>query len=240
MTEILKTKDYSIFKKHESNRKIYPQNLKNIKFSIQCRNMLDMRPISVDSEMRVLDGQHRLQAAKELDLDIYYQIKKNSKDEDIILLNINQKPWGYEEYLNFYVSKNMPTYVRISDFCRSNSIKLDHVLKIILNSGNNKKRFKSGTLDEVKNDVFEEIKNNFMMTEFVIKHLKTYILSDTKYFHQKMFFRGLSQFLRNPINLDVFLGKLKVKSDSVKQCTSVDSYIKMWTDIYNWKNQKPI
>ena len=35
--------------------------------------------------MYVIDGQHRLEAAKNLGVAIYYQINKNSKDEDIVL-----------------------------------------------------------------------------------------------------------------------------------------------------------
>ena len=36
-----------------------------------------MRPIVVNKKMEVMDGQHRLMAAKQLGVEIYYQEEKN-------------------------------------------------------------------------------------------------------------------------------------------------------------------
>jgi len=78
MPEVIKTKDYSIFKKHESNRGIDQNNLKKIVNSIKAEDLLAFRPILVDAQMRVIDGQHRLEAARLLDLDVYYQRKEEA------------------------------------------------------------------------------------------------------------------------------------------------------------------
>lgn len=68
------TKDYNIFKKHPNNREIFHANLEKIKRSIQIKNLLEYRPIIVDKKMQVIDGQHRLEAARQLGVPIYYQM----------------------------------------------------------------------------------------------------------------------------------------------------------------------
>ena len=97
----IETSDYSIFKKHESNRVINELALRKLINSIKSKNMLELRPILVDSQMRVIDGQHRLEAAKALRVPIFYLMKKESESLDIILLN-TQKRWSIEDYLNFF------------------------------------------------------------------------------------------------------------------------------------------
>ncbi len=136
---INKTRDYSIFKKHEANRKLDDLALKKLENSIKFKNMLNIRPIIVNNKMEIIDGQHRLEIAKRLSLDIFYTIDNNSDDNDIILLNNNQTRWTQKDYLNYYVNKNSKEYIKMNDFMRSlNIIDPNICLYLVGNKGGSK------------------------------------------------------------------------------------------------------
>mgnify|MGYP003676458481 CR=1 FL=1 len=66
------TKSYSIFNSIIGNRNLDSKNLKRIKESI---NEIGLQmPILVNQNKSIIDGQHRLQAAKELEIPITYTI----------------------------------------------------------------------------------------------------------------------------------------------------------------------
>ena len=115
---ILETSDYSIFQKHSSNRNIDKSNLNKIINSIKARNLLYLRPIIVNKNFEIIDGQHRLEAAKYLELPVFYQIQPEAVDEDIILLNDNMKRWTIDDYLNYYLSKGNIEYTKLNEFIK--------------------------------------------------------------------------------------------------------------------------
>lgn len=82
-----KTNDYSIFKSIMGNRTINLKNVNNIINNIKKNGLLPT-VIIVNEKMEVIDGQHRLQALKELNLPVYYQIKEGLSINDCIAYNI--------------------------------------------------------------------------------------------------------------------------------------------------------
>lgn len=100
--EIHKTTEYSKFNLYECNRPTQGDYVLN---SIKSNNLLHLHPIIVDKNMSVIDGQHRLQAAKELEVPIYYIQCPEVTSDDIPILQI-QKVWAPENYMNFYKNYN--------------------------------------------------------------------------------------------------------------------------------------
>jgi hypothetical protein len=68
---IYKTTDYDIFKTLAENRPISVKQVGKLVREIQRKNMLHIKPIDVTADMEVVDGQHRLAAARELGVPIY-------------------------------------------------------------------------------------------------------------------------------------------------------------------------
>ena len=129
-----KTKDYDKFIFRLDNRERIDQgHVKRLVTSIQSRNMLDMRPINVNEKMEILDGQHRLLAAKELGVYIYYTIEKTIEIPDIILLN-TMKAWGDKDYLNYYLKHGKEEYAKLNTFMAENKLELRVALSLTIGS----------------------------------------------------------------------------------------------------------
>lgn len=131
---IQKTRDYEIFKLRADNREgIIQSHVSRLKESISARNLLEFRPIIVNAELEVLDGQHRLLAAKGLGVDIYYQVEKELRPEDIISLNV-AKSWGIGDYLNYYIKNSYPEYLKLREFLQKHHLQLKVALRLTMGS----------------------------------------------------------------------------------------------------------
>src|SRR5208283_2271794 len=98
----MKTDDYDNFKLKEDNRSINPNHVKKLIESINQHNDLHLHPIIVTPEMEVIDGQHRLMAARKLEIPIYYLVDENYDPLKIVLFNNSRFNWKGDHYLNYY------------------------------------------------------------------------------------------------------------------------------------------
>ncbi len=113
-----KTTDYEKFKLLDFNRKKLDRNhINKIKESI-TKNGYIGSPILVNEDFEIYDGQHRFMALKEMGLEIPYKII-DVEYNSIIDLNITQKKWTLEDYVNYYSEKDKnPNYVRLGRICK--------------------------------------------------------------------------------------------------------------------------
>lgn len=114
--KIAKTKDYDSFKFIMSNREIDQHHVKRLTRSIQRKNLLFIRPLIVNDKMFVIDGQHRLAAAKVLKADVYYVKVPGLQKADIAVLNTAQKNWTRTDFINFYATEGNENYKQLAAF----------------------------------------------------------------------------------------------------------------------------
>lgn len=241
MSKTLKTLDFSKFKKHENNVPLDETNLHKIINSIKFKNLLEFRPIMVDHEFRVIDGQHRLEAAKTLNVEIYYQVSENCPAEDIILLNTNQRNWGVNEYIHFYCSKGNENYIKLRDLCLKFNLKPWVFLrKTTYRSGQSNNLIKNGQYkfpEQSKVDIFT---NATIRADVSLEKIKE-LCFNKNFLNSSKIRDSLIRLFYNPnVSVDVFLNKVYYRSEMVKPCSSVDVYLRLFIDIYNWKNHSPI
>ena len=95
--EVKTTNTYSIFNKVIGNRELDKNNLQRIKNSI---NEIGLQmPILVNKTNSIIDGQHRLQAAKELKIPVTYIISRDTAEDNIDQLQISKK-WTALDFCN--------------------------------------------------------------------------------------------------------------------------------------------
>lgn len=139
---IQKTKNYEKFKNLIVNRN--SKSYQKLLASVLERNMLETKPIHVDKDFCIIDGQHRLQVAKELGCEIYYVIDQDASAHDIILLNANQKNWVISDYLNFFEKSGNGEYVAVKKFMDCYDIPISFIVSTFSSCDHKNANFKKG------------------------------------------------------------------------------------------------
>lgn len=109
------TSNYNQFKNFDGNRATDQNHIDELIRSIKNSNKLHLHPIIVDQNKNIIDGQHRLAAARELKLPIYYIVDVDAEKSDIPILNTNRRNWLLTDYISFYQESGLEDYIFIQN-----------------------------------------------------------------------------------------------------------------------------
>lgn len=242
MSEILRTTDYSMFKKHESNRPIDNQNLRKVQASMRARNMLEFRPILVDQNMYVIDGQHRLEAAKALACEVFYQIQKEGNSEDIILLNAAQKKWELIDYVNYHASKGIQPYIDLKTLVTDLKLPFSLIVRSVTSWGGKiAVSIKNGSFCFREGTSPITVKESFSKVNDVKEIIKKYSQKPSSFCNATRFTEALISMISNKsVDYEKFKSKITLRADHLKPCANFQAYYQLLKDIYNFNNRDPI
>ncbi len=238
---ILKTKDYQIFKKKKENRETKDCNIDKLVESMSIKNMLMSKPVIVDKNMEVIDGQNRIEAAKRLKIDVYYIVDEDAKAEDMILLNAYQQKWQLTDYLHYYCESGKRDYIQLEQFCKQNELSIMQFRLLINESFAFSERFKRGKFVFPKQDNIDKLNKSLHNIRLVQEFIQTKIPDTKIYFKGSIFTYSLLEFFNTKkVDVETFMQKLEYKLEALRPCTNRMAYISMFKTIYNWKNSHPI
>lgn len=106
------TRDYSVFKYLSGNRDINLHNVNNIVKNVLDNGLLPTIVI-VNENMEVIDGQHRIEAFKQLNLPVEFQIRKGLGLKDCIAYNVSSKKWETVDYIKSYAERGIDDYITL-------------------------------------------------------------------------------------------------------------------------------
>lgn len=114
-TEVLpSTRQYSKFKLLSTNREVNMSHVRSLMKEFEdFGNITQVSPVLVTPRMEVIDGQHRLEAAKQLGLPVYYKQVEHLSIKDARRMNIAQKSWRSQDYLMSYVNEGRKPYQKL-------------------------------------------------------------------------------------------------------------------------------
>lgn len=147
--KIRKATNYEAFKTVLGNRKVRTAHVKKLKLSIEKDpESIKYNPILVNEKMEVIDGQHRLEAIKSLELPVYYVKVPGLKLEDVQKLNSVSKQWGPVDYAQAFAKLGNDNYQVYLDVKSSElSINHDSLLRYLaLDNPITSESFKEGRL----------------------------------------------------------------------------------------------
>lgn len=159
MTQIQQTKEYAKFSYFDVNREIKESHVKALVKAIIKDNKLHQYPIVVDSRYRVINGQHRLEAAKQLQTPIFYIVDEDATIDDIVTGNTTVRQWHAQEYLDYYIKKGNKNYILLNEFADEYRLSIAISRKVLVGtfSGNdqeikefNEGKFEPGSLDQAE------------------------------------------------------------------------------------------
>lgn len=239
--EILRTKEYSTFKMVNFNRDKSKKHILNVIKMIKKENLLHLHPILVNHQMEVIDGQHRLEAAKELGLEIFY-IKSEVSYDHILASNLIQKNASLLDVIKFYALKDsFPDYVFLHKCLSSMSLSAKGLIGLIFGTCSPAlvEFLKEGKFQLPADPRYVERQlnsyKNFM--DFAkSKRITPYSMFSNSNF--TIAFRNL--ILINGFSEQTFMGKLENRWFDLKPQASCKEWTRQLISIYNWKNHNPI
>lgn len=230
---IKKTKDYDMFILRKDNRnKIDLLHVSRLVESIKLRNLLEMRPIVVNETMEVMDGQHRLLAAKELGIEIYYEQQVCLNSFDIIRMNIS-KSWGMGDFMNFYCEHDYPEYKKLAEFMKRNNLTLKVAFCIACGQVHQgyhdfktgKFRFHEEGLDPYLQICWETIDYIKKMNGF------------SPYTYSSRFWKPLLKLVRHPeFDRKKWLTNMQRMIEHFCPKPRSEDYAQMMQNVYNWRS----
>lgn len=145
--EIKTTKYYDMFKFKKENREINYNKVLSLKNKL-IENGRQIIPIICNREMEVIDGQHRLEALKELGWEVMYYVDDVVTAKDLISINNTQKNWGMMDFIHFYASSGDSTYIKLEKMCKKyDEFPLKAILAAISEKYVKERKVKDGELN---------------------------------------------------------------------------------------------
>lgn len=241
MQNIEKTSDYSIFKILDGNRPIEKYHIRKLIKSIEKDNRLNLHPIIVNKDFCVIDGQHRLEAAKSLGVEVFYIQSDSISDLHVIECNVNQKSWEVENYIDYFaIKERTPEYIQLKDMMKSSGLQPKALLTLILGmvSTNILEFLKTGKFKFPVKDNSSEILCFYF--DF-IAYAKDKRLKPISMFTNHNFTRAIRWiFMTTGFDQSMFFKKLDLRWFDLKPQRCAEDWYALLISIYNFKNHNRI
>jgi hypothetical protein len=238
VNKVYRTSDLSIFKQIDGNRVPNLQHVKRLSESIKVYGM-KCNPILVNENYEVIDGQHRLMAAKEADSFVYYIVLDGYSLDEVHTLNLNQKNWTKKDFLEGYSRMGIKPYVRLKEFLLKND---DYTLPVCIAFCNNTTDSSHNRLGEQK-ESFEDgtwIGKDFEIAQEwanKIRMIKTYY---SGYNNSSFVGTMVTLFRNDKFDFNEFMHKLRIQPTALVDCVNREQYKTLIEDIYNYRSRSKI
>lgn len=213
------TKDYSFFKYSSNNRGIKPVNVAKIKKSMEKYGFIAGRPVLCTAEGVIVDGQHRFEAAKELNLPILYEIVTTDFVKTMIELNSTQTNWELLDYINSYADQGIDCYRKLLKFQEKYKLGMSNSIFVYLDKTTNR----SSDIREGK--VFTINPNAEAVADFILN------CNFVPYYKEHKFIQAVNAVYKR-LNKEQ-LQKIKTNLIAIPQFAKASDYIMAFENILN-------
>jgi hypothetical protein len=229
-THVHTTKDYSLFKPIDGNRNKNLQHINKLKKSMSSDYLFTI--LIVNEHHEIIDGQHRFDVIKELNLPLHYVVCVGYGLYEVHVLNQNSKTWNSDDYLTGYCNLGYHDYLQYAEF--KDKYNLGHNETMSLLSG-------------VPNKIDIEL---FYRGDFKVKSLKNAediiekIMMIEPYYpgirRRAFIYCMMSLFKNKNFEFTEFLQKLKLQPMALQDCTNVTNYKILIEEIYNYRRRDKV
>ena len=229
--QILSTKNYAMFKYVGGNRNV---DEKRVLYIIESmKNFPDMiAPAQCNEKFEIIDGQHRLEAAKRLGRSYYYYIVKGANIDTVRNMNDYDPRWSTGEYVSSFSSTGNINYEIYESFEKKYGF--GHAINITFLSGAG--GFYNKMLDDFKQGGFvvKDLQQAEKLAEMLIEVGKYYPGYKKRSFAIAfMKVSGLPGF-----DFKTLLSKLMYQQKKMVDCTNSTHYIALLGELYNYRARK--
>jgi hypothetical protein len=226
---IYQTTDYGMFKFDPTNRPVDDRRVNQLVKSMLVKGFIN-QPIKVTTKMVVVDGQHRLTAAKIAKKPVLYFIdeSKGTVFDKAASSNRLGKMWSKQNYLDGLAAKGIKPYVILSSFQKKYpDFRLTELINMLSN-GNT-----GVTVDDFASGKFQ-VKDVYIANKWAadILKLKPYY-NDYK---KSLFVRSLIEVMKShpEFDFDKFFDKVQKRPAMLHPCGDRRQYKQMIETVYNY------
>ncbi len=235
-TVVMETTNYGMIKYVQGNRLINPKNVEVIKESMMKKQLIV--PAILNENMEIIDGQHRLEACKQLNLPFYFIIVEGYSLKEVQQVNANMKNWNMNDFLDSFIDlykighAEYSEYIKLKDFIEKHQLPLSTALAL------------SNLRIKDKDRIDNFMQGNFKFYNFAISEELAIALADFKRFdsyrwNQKSFAVTFASFyLNSDYNHVRMIKNLPFTHDRLKLMGSKASIISNLLEMYNYKSSK--
>lgn len=221
--KIYQTFNYDQFKLLNGNRMVHPGHLHRLKKSVEEKQMII--PIIVNERYEVIDGQHRLEVFKQLNLPVYFIINPGYGIKEIQKLNTHMKNWTVEDYLKCYCGQGIEDYVKYKEFRAKYGFGHQESLAFLMGSTSNfSKIFNDGNLK------IKSLEDAETAAQKVSQFAEFY-----KGYRRKSFVFAVLSLLKHPeYDHNEMIKKVAMQQRNMVHCTNTEQYLNLLEDIFNF------
>ena len=220
VSEVNETQQYSLFCFVKGNRGINQGHVNKLIAKIKRKNLRELPifvgPLNKNGQYPILDGQHRYEAYKTLDLKM---------------------SWGNKDYLQRFVDKGLPSYIYYKKFMETYT--LDNkfsVVTTILNGVYRRERGNESDFVDGNFDISETAKQNAEKIGVFLGNVFDILGKDVK--NSFFMFALLHALSHTKFNKEHFVGKLKKRSKMFSGCVNTLQWYDVIKKVYNTRNQR--
>lgn len=230
------TRQYDKFKLVDPNRDIRDFHVKKIIANIQKQNLLMLVPIIVNEYGDVLDGQHRLAAARFLCVPIYYILEPGIDNESMVNLNINNMNWKNADFLKHYRNSGNIDYDQLAGMAKKLGWSPSAMLFWLGEARRKQEKFKSGDFEWSPT---QELLVAMHSTKLLLDAMEENdMYRASTYRNQKPFHMACKLFFMSKAAIDNhFIKKIREGGKKLRHQSGTKDYLENMIDIYNHRRQ---
>ena len=229
-TQVHTTTDYFLFKSIEGNRNKNLLHINRLKKSMSENYLFTV--IIVNENYEIIDGQHRFDVIKELNLKLNYIICKGYGLNEVHILNQNSKTWNADDYLTGYCNLGYKDYLTYSEF--KNKYDLGH---------NETMSLLSGVPNKIDIDIFYAGSFKVKSLTFAQETIEKILMIEPYYKSVKrraFIYAMMSLFKNKKFEYTEFLQKIKLQPTALQDCTNTTNYKILIEEIYNYRRREKV
>jgi hypothetical protein len=136
----------------KQNREVKTKTVLSLKESMVKFGFIPGRPVLITKEWVIVDGQHRFLAARDLGIEIEFEILEGDYLDKMIHLNSTQSNWTLEDYVNSYASQNIDCYRKLLKFKEKYDLNLSSAITIFFSPSVKSVNIKKGEILKINSN----------------------------------------------------------------------------------------
>lgn len=224
------TSNYDTFRFHKMQRALDPNHVARIQKSMKKRGFIPTSHIIVTPDMEIIDGQHRFQAAKNLEIDIYYAVQGDLDVDDVREMAATTVGWKIDDFVTSFIRQGREDYARLRALRVKSGLSWESVLHLLGDLKSTKRALISGKyyFTEIGEQRFANFFEKFQLFKdafpqgwyhrhFVIAC--AHVFSHPRYDHEQM------------------VKRIGYQTKRLVKCHDAATYVRLLEEIYNFNSR---